>query len=133
MANLGFVGLGVMGSQMVKRLLEKGHGVTGYNRTRSKARWLIDAGMKWAGSPREVAHAADITFSMVTNSAALAAIADGADGIVAGLDKGKLLVHRHVTLMANDTIRSITSFRPAVKPKGCRRWAAPINGPCCAG
>ena len=45
MANLGFVGLGVMGGQMVSRLLDKGHVLTGYNRTRSKAQWLIDRGM----------------------------------------------------------------------------------------
>ena len=55
MANLGFVGLGVMGGDMVARLLDKGHTVTGYNRTKSKAQWLIDAGMKWADSPRAVA------------------------------------------------------------------------------
>ena len=60
MANLGFVGLGVMGSRMVNRLLDKGHTVTGYNRTRSKAQWLIDRGMKWADSPRAVAAAADV-------------------------------------------------------------------------
>ena len=70
MANLGFVGLGVMGGNMVARLLDKGHTVTGYNRTRSKAEWLIDRGMKWGDSPRAVAAAADITFSMVTNAAA---------------------------------------------------------------
>ena len=52
MANLGYVGLGVMGSEMVKQLLESGHTVTGYNRTKSKAQWLIDKGMKWADSPR---------------------------------------------------------------------------------
>ena len=52
MANLGFVGLGVMGGNMVARLLEKGHTVTGYNRTRAKAQWLIDKGMRWADSPR---------------------------------------------------------------------------------
>ena len=46
MANLGFIGLGVMGGNMVARLLEKGHTVTGYNRTRSKAQWLIDKGME---------------------------------------------------------------------------------------
>ena len=51
MAKLGFVGLGVMGSEMVLRLLEKGHTVTGYNRTKSKAQRLIDKGMKWAASP----------------------------------------------------------------------------------
>jgi 3-hydroxyisobutyrate dehydrogenase-like beta-hydroxyacid dehydrogenase len=92
MANLGFVGLGVMGSQMVNRLLGKGHVVTGYNRTRSKAQWLIDRGMKWADSPRAVAAAVDITFAMVTNSAALAAITDGPDGLLAGLSKGKTFI-----------------------------------------
>ena len=60
-----------MGGNMVARLLEKGHAVTGYNRTKSKAQWLIDKGMQWADSPREVADAADVTFSMVTDSSAL--------------------------------------------------------------
>jgi 3-hydroxyisobutyrate dehydrogenase-like beta-hydroxyacid dehydrogenase len=41
MAKVGFIGLGVMGSQMVNRLLSKGHTVTGYNRTRTKAQWLV--------------------------------------------------------------------------------------------
>jgi len=62
LAKLGFVGLGVMGSEMVNRLLSKGHNVTGYNRTRSKADWLIKKGMKWADSPRAVAAAADVVF-----------------------------------------------------------------------
>ena len=47
MARLGFIGLGVMGSQMVNRLLSKGHTVTGYNRTRAKAQWLVEKGMQW--------------------------------------------------------------------------------------
>ena len=51
MAQLGYVGLGVMGSRVAKRLMDAGHTVTGYNRTRSKAQWLIDAGMQWADSP----------------------------------------------------------------------------------
>lgn len=76
MANLGFVGLGVMGSQMVNRLLEKGHTVTGHNRTRAKAQWLIDKGMKWADTPRAVAAASEVTFAMVTNAAAIAAVTD---------------------------------------------------------
>jgi 3-hydroxyisobutyrate dehydrogenase-like beta-hydroxyacid dehydrogenase len=92
MANLGFVGLGVMGGNMVARLLEKGHTVTGYNRTRTKAQWLIDKGMRWADSPRGVAAVADTTFSMVTNTAALQAIAEGPDGMLAALGKGKTLV-----------------------------------------
>lgn len=92
MANLGFVGLGVMGSQMVNRLLGKGHRVTGYNRTRSKAEWLIEKGMKWAGTPRAVVDASDITLSMVTNSAALAAVMNGPEGMLAGVKPGKILV-----------------------------------------
>jgi 3-hydroxyisobutyrate dehydrogenase-like beta-hydroxyacid dehydrogenase len=92
MANLGFVGLGVMGSQMVNRLLGKGHGITGYNRTRSKAEWLIERGMKWAGTPRAVVEASDITLSMVTNSAALAAVMNGPEGMLAGVKPGKILV-----------------------------------------
>ncbi|HWZ99957.1 MAG TPA: NAD(P)-binding domain-containing protein, partial [Candidatus Dormibacteraeota bacterium] len=91
MANLGFIGLGVMGGNMVKRLLEKGHVVTGYNRTRSKAQWLIDRGMKWGNTPRAVAAAADVTFSMVTNTEALMGLADGPDGFLAGLSAGKVL------------------------------------------
>ncbi len=48
MANLGFVGLGTMGGRIAKRLMDAGHVVTGYNRTKEKARWLIEAGMQWA-------------------------------------------------------------------------------------
>ena len=89
MANLGFVGLGVMGSQMVNRLLDKGHTVTGYNRTRSKAEWLIKRGMRWADSPRAVAQAADVIFTMVTNAIALTTITEGPDGLLAGFERGQ--------------------------------------------
>src|SRR3984885_2030641 len=92
MANLGFIGLGVMGGQMVDRLLDHGHTVTGYNRTRAKAQWLIDKGMKFADTPRGVAEAADGTLSMVTNSAALEQVAEGPDGILAGIGAGKVLI-----------------------------------------
>src|SRR5512137_904061 len=92
MANLGFVGLGTMGGRVAKRLLDAGHTVTGYNRTRTKAQWLLDAGMKWGDSPRAVAQASEIVLSMVTNTAALHAVALGDDGILAGLSQGKLYV-----------------------------------------
>jgi len=92
MANLGYIGLGVMGGRMAKRLLDAGHSVIGYNRTRSKAQWLLNAGMTWGETPRAVAEAADITFSMVTNTDALHAIAEGPDGVLAGLESGKIYV-----------------------------------------
>ncbi len=101
MANLGFIGLGVMGSQMVNRLLSKGHAVTGYNRTRGKAQWLTEKGMRWADSPREVASTVDVIFAMVTNAAALQSIADGPCGVLAGISKGKIFVDMSTVSPAN--------------------------------
>jgi 3-hydroxyisobutyrate dehydrogenase-like beta-hydroxyacid dehydrogenase len=123
MANLGFVGLGVMGGNMVDRLLAKGHAITGYNRTRSKAQWLIDKGMKWADSPREVAAAADISFCMVTNSAALTEIAEGPQGFLAGLGAGK-------TLIDMSTVSPAVSRKLAgrVREKGADMMDAPVSG-----
>ncbi len=92
MANVGFVGLGAMGSGMVKRLLKAGHTVTGYNRTKSKAQKLIDEGMRWADSPRGVAEASEVTLSMVTDTKVLDAITQGPDGVLAGLRPGKIYV-----------------------------------------
>ena len=107
MANLGFIGLGVMGGNMVARLLEKGHTVTGYNRTRSKAQWLIEKGMQFADSPKAVANAADVTFSMVTNSAALAAVTEGPDGLLAGIGPGKFLID--MSTVSPDVSRALAS------------------------
>src|SRR5476649_2437001 len=92
MANLGFVGLGVMGGEMVSRLLDKGHTVTGYNRTRAKAERLIKKGMKWAETPAAVCAATDITFSMVTNEKPLGAVMEGPDGILSAAKAGKILI-----------------------------------------
>jgi 3-hydroxyisobutyrate dehydrogenase-like beta-hydroxyacid dehydrogenase len=123
MANLGFVGLGVMGSEMVNRLLGKGHSVTGYNRTRSKAEWLIKKGMKWADSPRAVAATADVTFSMVTNSAALQAIVEGPDGMLASLGEGKTLVD--MSTVSPTFSRSVAA---KVREKGADMVDAPVSG-----
>jgi 3-hydroxyisobutyrate dehydrogenase-like beta-hydroxyacid dehydrogenase len=123
MANLGFIGLGVMGSQMVNRLLEKGHTVTGYNRTRAKAQWLIDKGMRWADSPRAVAVAADVNFSMVTNAAATAAITDGPDGLLAGLSSGKFFVD--MSTISPDVSRALAA---KVRDKGADMLDAPVSG-----
>jgi len=123
MANLGFVGLGVMGSQMVSRLLSKGHTVTGYNRTRSKAQWLIDKGMKWADSPRAVAAAADVTFAMVTNSAAIASVTEGPDGMLAGLSAGKIFVD--ISTVSPSVSRALAA---KVREKGADMVDSPVSG-----
>jgi len=123
MAKLGFIGLGVMGGNMVARLLDKGHSVTGYNRTRAKAQWLIDRGMKFAESPRAVAEASEITFSMVTNSAALAAVTDGPDGLLAGIGKGKF--HIDMSTVSPEASRALAA---KVREKGADMVDAPVSG-----
>jgi len=89
---LGFVGLGVMGGGIARRLLAAGHTVHGYNRTREKAAPLEALGLVLEDSPRAVAEAADVVLSMVTNASALKAIAEGEDGIIAGLGPGKVWI-----------------------------------------
>ncbi|HTC41164.1 MAG TPA: NAD(P)-dependent oxidoreductase [Candidatus Acidoferrales bacterium] len=123
MANLGFVGLGVMGGELVKRLISKGHTVVGYNRTKAKAEWLIKAGMKWADSPRAVAAAADITFSMVTNSGALESIVEGPHGILAGLAAGKIYVD--ISTVSPDYSRAVAE---KVRTKGADMLDSPVSG-----
>jgi 3-hydroxyisobutyrate dehydrogenase-like beta-hydroxyacid dehydrogenase len=123
MANLGYVGLGVMGGRMVNRLLEKGHTVTGNNRTKSKAQWLIDRGMKWSDTPRGVADSSDIVFSMVTDSAALESIANGPDGIVAGMGPGKVLID-----MSTVSPTASRALAEKVRAKGADMVDSPVSG-----
>jgi 3-hydroxyisobutyrate dehydrogenase-like beta-hydroxyacid dehydrogenase len=123
MANLGFVGLGVMGSRMVKRLLDAGHDVTGYNRTPAKAQRLLDAGMKWADSPRAAAEAADVVFSMIANNTALRAVTEGEDGIVAGLSPGKIYIE-----MSTVSPAAIRELAKQVEAKGAEMLDAPVSG-----
>jgi 3-hydroxyisobutyrate dehydrogenase-like beta-hydroxyacid dehydrogenase len=123
MANLGFVGLGVMGGQMVDRLLSKGHSVTGYNRTASKAEWLVKKGMKLAATPREVAASADVVFAMVTNGVALKGIAEGPDGLIAGLSAGKIFAD--ISTVYPDLSREIAE---KVRATGADMVDIPVSG-----
>lgn len=123
MARLGFVGLGVMGSRMVKRLMDAGHAVTGYNRTKAKAQWLLDAGMAWADSPRAVAEASDVVFSMVTDTTALRAITEGEQGILAGLRPG--MVYVDMSTVSPQASRAVAA---AVRDRGATMLDAPVSG-----
>jgi 3-hydroxyisobutyrate dehydrogenase-like beta-hydroxyacid dehydrogenase len=90
--NLGFVGLGAMGQHIVPRLMAAGHAVTGWNRTREKASLLIEAGMRWADTPRAVAEGSEIVFSIVTDAKAVRAAALGENGVVAGLRRAGIFI-----------------------------------------
>ncbi len=123
MANLGYVGLGAMGSQMADRLMAKGHKVTGYNRTKSKADWLVKKGMAFAESPKAVCQAADFIFVMVTNSASLEAVTNGPDGLLAGLSKGKIVID--MSTVSPEVSRAIAA---RVREKGADMVDAPVSG-----
>jgi 3-hydroxyisobutyrate dehydrogenase len=124
MSKLGFVGLGAMGSRITKRLMSKGHEVTGFDIfPKEKAQSLIAAGMKWGDSGRAVCQAADFTFSMVTNTAALQGASEGPNGLLAGLGPGKLLIDM-------STVSPAVSRALAVKvrEKGADMIDAPVSG-----
>ncbi len=123
MANLGFIGLGVMGGGIAKRLLSAGHHVTGYNRTRVKAQPLVDAGMRLADSPAEVARAADVVFSMVTNTHALQSLVEGKDGLLSGLSAGKIYVD-----MSTISPAYSRELSKQVAAKGAAMLDSPVSG-----
>jgi len=123
MSNLGFIGLGAMGGRVTKRLLDAGHTVTGYNRTESKAQWLLDVGMQWADSPQAVAESADVIFSMVTNTSALQEVLTGPQGIMRGLGPGKIYID--MSTVSPDISGKLAQ---EVATKGAHMLDVPVSG-----
>jgi len=123
MTTLGFVGLGAMGGRMARRLLDAGHPLFGYNRTTAKAAPLVAAGMTLAPSPRHVAEAADVVFSMITDSRALDAIAHGPDGVLAGLRPGATWVE--MSTVSPEVTRALAA---EVTARGATLLDGPVSG-----
>ena len=120
---LGWIGLGDMGQVIIPRLLEAGHEVTGWNRTASKADGLIEQGMAWADTPREVAERSDFVFSMVTDAAAVEAIALGDNGVIAGL--GEDGVYMDMSTIDPLVSRNVSA---AFAERGLTMLDAPLSG-----
>lgn len=121
--NIGYIGLGVMGGRMADRLMTKGHTVTGFNRTKEKAQWLLDRGMRWGATPRAVAEAADIIFVMVTDSPALEAVAHGEAGFIAGLSPGNVVID-----MSTVGPAASRATAAAVRARGADMVDCPVAG-----
>jgi 3-hydroxyisobutyrate dehydrogenase-like beta-hydroxyacid dehydrogenase len=120
---IGFLGLGDMGRAIVPRLIDAGHTVTGWNRTKEKAAPLFQLGMLWADSPREVARESEMVFSIVTDTAAVRSLALGENGIIAGLRKDA--VYLDMSTIDPDGSRAIAAeFAKA----GLTMLDAPISG-----
>jgi 3-hydroxyisobutyrate dehydrogenase-like beta-hydroxyacid dehydrogenase len=121
--NIGFIGLGAMGQAIVPRLLEAGHPVTGWNRTKEKAEPLFKRGMLWADSPRQVASGSHVVFSIVTDSAAVRALALGEDGVISGLCRDA--VYMDMSTIDPEASRAVgAEFTQA----GLTMMDAPISG-----
>ncbi len=120
---LGWIGLGDMGQVIVPRLLAAGHQVTGWNRTQSKADPLLEAGMAWAESPGEVAAASEVVFSMVTDGAAVSAVAGGDSGVIAGLSPGAV----YLDMSTIDPLVS-REMAAAFRERGLAMLDAPLSG-----
>jgi 3-hydroxyisobutyrate dehydrogenase-like beta-hydroxyacid dehydrogenase len=121
--DIGFVGLGAMGAGIVPRLIAAGHTVTGFNRNREKAEPLIKIGMRFAATPRQAAARAAIVFSIVTDAAAVRAVALGADGIIAGVAEKSIYVD--MSTIAPEASRAVSA---AFTQQGRTMLDAPISG-----
>ncbi|HSE06796.1 MAG TPA: NAD(P)-dependent oxidoreductase [Methylomirabilota bacterium] len=123
MTTLGFVGLGAMGGRMARRLLDAGYAVYGYNRTAAKAAELVRAGMALAASPRAVAERADAVFTMVTDDAALEAVTQPPEGLLAGWRPGAVLIE-----MSTVSPAVVQRLAGAVAARGGALLDAPVSG-----
>lgn len=120
---IGFIGLGIMGLSMAKRLIEAGHRVTVYNRTASKAEPLIALGARQAATPRDAAKGNEIVISIVTDSPDVEAVLLGKDGAVHAAEKNALFID--MSTIAPETARSVGQ---ALKAKGIAFLDAPVTG-----
>lgn len=123
MQRIGFIGIGLMGQHMARHLLEAGHPLTIWNRTKNKAQALLSAGAVWADSPKALAQNSDIAITMVTDSAASEAVSCGPDGILEGAHTGLILID--MGSIAPEMSRSIAD---RARAKGVRMLDAPVTG-----
>ena len=122
MKEIGFVGLGSMGAPIAARLLP-GHRLYGTNRSPAKAGPLVEQGMIWRDTPREVAAAAQVVISMVTDDTALAAVTEGPDGILAGLQPGAIYID--MSTVSPEASRRLAEL---VEALGAAMLDAPVSG-----
>ena len=121
--NIGFVGLGAMGQVIVPRLLAAGYAVTGWNRSRERAAPLVERGMRLAESPAAVAAASEVTFSIVTDGAAVKTVALGENGVLAGIQRGGVYVD--MGTISPEITREVSA---AFADRGFSMLDAPLSG-----
>jgi 3-hydroxyisobutyrate dehydrogenase len=121
--SIGFIGLGIMGAAMAKRLVEAGHRVAVWNRTASKADPLVALGARKAASPKDAAKDAELVISIVTDSPDVEQVLLGPEGAVHGAAKGALFID--MTTIAPETALNVGR---ELKAKGIAFLDAPVTG-----
>ncbi len=122
MANIGFIGLGIMGRPMAGHLLAGGHAVFAHNRS-PIAQSVLDQGVKACGSPAEVAQAADIIITMVPDTPDVEAVLFGPNGVAGALSPGKTVVD-----MSSISPIATKDFAKRINALGCDYLDAPVSG-----
>ena len=120
---LGFVGLGHMGGNMASRLLAAGYAVLGTARSRENARHLVDEGLQWRDTSREVAKGADVVITSLPDDRALEEVASGPDGLLAALAPGRTWVD--MSTVSPEASRTIAA---RVRERGASMLDAPVSG-----
>jgi 3-hydroxyisobutyrate dehydrogenase len=120
---VGWIGTGVMGRWMCQHLLDKGYTVTVYNRTRSKAQPLLDAGAAWADTPRQVAERSDVVFAIVGFPSDVREVFLGPQGALAGSRPGTILVD-----MTTSEPSLAQEIYETARARGVHSVDAPVSG-----
>jgi 3-hydroxyisobutyrate dehydrogenase len=121
--SVGFIGLGIMGGAMARRLIEAGHKVTVTNRTPSKMQPLVALGARHAPTPRAAAEGNEIVISIVTDSSDVEEVLLGAEGAVHAAEKGALFID--MSTIAPERSRQVGR---SLKTKGISFLDAPVTG-----
>jgi 3-hydroxyisobutyrate dehydrogenase-like beta-hydroxyacid dehydrogenase len=111
MTSVGFIGLGAMGSRMALRLVAGGHRLTVWNRTARRAEPLAAADADVAASPADAARAGEVVITMVRDADALSEVTGGADGVLAGLSSGSVLIE--MSTVGVHAVRELADRVPA--------------------
>jgi 3-hydroxyisobutyrate dehydrogenase-like beta-hydroxyacid dehydrogenase len=122
-APIGFVGLGHMGGNMAGRLLAAGWPVYGTSRGHDRAQVLVDAGLRWRDTPREIAEEAEIIVTSLPDDGVLDAVASGPDGLLAGLSAPKIWAD--MSTVSPSVSRHLAA---RVRARGAAMLDTPVSG-----
>jgi 3-hydroxyisobutyrate dehydrogenase-like beta-hydroxyacid dehydrogenase len=125
MQTIGIVGLGNMGGNMAARYLSSGYAVYGESRNQTAAQWLVNQGLRWVSTPRELAESVDVVLTSLPDDATVASVASGPDGLLAGLTAGKVWVD--LSTISPRASRELAA-RVRAEGRGALMLDAPVSG-----